>query len=47
MYWLHPCVENSFKIDFPEGQINKPQMMEIVRSIFPKWGAGTPPRISA
>ena len=41
-----PLCGNSFKIDFPEGQINKPQMVEIVRSIFPKWGP-PPPRIKA
>ena len=27
---------NSFRVDFPEGQITRPQMKEVVKKIFPK-----------
>ena len=27
---------NSFKVGFPEGQVTKPQIIEIVRKVFPK-----------
>ena len=28
---------NSFRIDFPEGQISAPQLQDVVRRVFPKY----------
>ena len=28
---------NSFRIDFPEGQLNAPQLNDVVRRVFPKY----------
>ena len=30
--WSH------FKVGFPEGKLSKPQIMEVVRRVFPRWG---------
>ena len=28
---------NSFRIDFPEGKISEPQLMDVVKRVFPKY----------
>ena len=28
---------NSFRIDFPEGQLSAPQLQDVVRRVFPKY----------